>query len=226
MEKILCACGCGQNFEKYDTRGRPRKYLHGHNSYWAGKKRTQKTKDKISKSLSGKSQLGKTIKKRSRSLKRYFNNHPKAIRRGETNPNWKGGLPKCIDCGKVLSTRGVNRCRRCYWKSLIGRILSSKTKKKLSESCKKSCLRGCKHPFWRGGVTPLNKKIRKSKKYIEWRKAVFERDKYTCQECQKVGGRLHPHHIKHFALYPELRFSVDNGKTLCIFCHQELHQNE
>lgn len=29
---IGCTCGCGQKFKKYDNRGRPRKFLHGHNS--------------------------------------------------------------------------------------------------------------------------------------------------------------------------------------------------
>jgi 5-methylcytosine-specific restriction endonuclease McrA len=29
------------------------------------------------------------------------------------NPNYKGGLPKCIDCGKKLSSRKNKRCRKC-----------------------------------------------------------------------------------------------------------------
>lgn len=31
----------------------------------------------------------------------------------DNNPNWKGGLPKCIDCGKQLSRKDAKRCRKC-----------------------------------------------------------------------------------------------------------------
>jgi 5-methylcytosine-specific restriction endonuclease McrA len=48
----------------------------------------------------------------------------------------------------------------------------------------------------------------------------FERDHYTCLVCGEVGGRINAHHIKSFKDYPELRFEVDNGITLCINCHK------
>jgi len=78
---------------------------------------------------------------------------------------------------------------------------------------------GDKNPCWRGGVTPINKKIRNSDEYISWRKKVFERDNFTCQECGQHGGELHSHHIKSFSYYQELRFELSNGKTLCKNCH-------
>lgn len=71
------------------------------------------------------------------------------------------------------------------------------------------------------GITPINKRVRKSPKYKSWRKKVFERDNYTCKECGKHGGNLHAHHIKSFALYSELRFEVSNGITLCVPCHEK-----
>src|SRR4051812_20516687 len=70
-----------------------------------------------------------------------------------------------------------------------------------------------KHYNWHGGITPINKAIRNSFEYEEWRKAVFERDNYTCQHCEQVGGRLHADHIKPFALFVELRLEVSNGRT-------------
>ena len=82
------------------------------------------------------------------------------------------------------------------------------------------------NPNWRGGVTPEHHKARKSTKYKEWRVAVFERDNYTCQECTARSGNgkrviLHVDHIKLFAYFPELRFDVSNGRTLCVPCHKE-----
>lgn len=57
--------------------------------------------------------------------------------------------------------------------------------------------------------------------YKEWRKSVFERDKYTCIWCGQVGGELNADHIKPWALYPKLRYTLDNGRTLCKPCHEK-----
>ncbi len=67
---------------------------------------------------------------------------------------------------------------------------------------------------------PENRRIRKSIDYKLWRERVFQRDNYTCQECYVRGGELNADHIKPFALYPELRFDISNGKTLCVPCHR------
>lgn len=71
--------------------------------------------------------------------------------------------------------------------------------------------------------TPEQKVIRQSQEYQQWRIAVLERDKYTCQHCNKTGGKLHCHHIKSFKFYPEIRFDIENGIVLCKECHENLH---
>ena len=74
---------------------------------------------------------------------------------------------------------------------------------------------------WKGGVTPENHRIRTSEEYKQWAKAVKERDNYTCQDCGQRGGILHSDHRKSFAYFPDLRFNLDNGRTLCIDCHKK-----
>ncbi len=81
--------------------------------------------------------------------------------------------------------------------------------------------KGSKNPGYIDGRTPANKRARHSAEYSLWREAVFTRDNYTCQACGKRGGDINADHIKPFALYPELRTSIENGRTLCIPCHRK-----
>lgn len=97
-----------------------------------------------------------------------------------------------------------------------GRILTEEHRRRISESKK-----GAKSHLWRGGITNQNLMARKGVEYKIWRKAVFERDDYTCQICFKRGGVLNADHLKSFSLYPELRWNLDNGRTLCFECHRK-----
>lgn len=88
------------------------------------------------------------------------------------------------------------------------------------------CSRQCASQYRDEGKRTADKKIRQSWAYKAWRTLVFERDNYLCTECRdgnKKGRgesvKLHADHIKPFALYPELRFEVSNGRTLCVPCH-------
>ena len=112
-------------------------------------------------------------------------------------------------------------------KQNIGKIHSKEWKKKISDLMKvenKRRIENGKHNWWKGGITPENQRIRHSLEYGLWRTAVFERDNYTCIWCGTRSGNgktvvLNADHIKSFALFPELRFAIDNGRTLCEPCH-------
>ena len=67
-------------------------------------------------------------------------------------------------------------------------------------------------------------KQRRSKKYLRWRVAVFRRDRHTCKKCGQKGGHLNAHHFKPWALFPESRFDINNGITLCSKCHTYIHK--
>lgn len=59
-----------------------------------------------------------------------------------------------------------------------------------------------------------------------WSLDVKERDNYTCQRCLKHRDvdnvKIEAHHIKEYHKYPELRYKVENGITLCDRCHHDL----
>lgn len=67
---------------------------------------------------------------------------------------------------------------------------------------------------------------RKTEEYKTWRADVFARDGFKCQVCGQVGGVLNAHHIKEFSKYPDLRYKVENGVTLCEECHKKLHRKK
>jgi 5-methylcytosine-specific restriction endonuclease McrA len=104
-------------------------------------------------------------------------------------------------------------------------VFKSRAKYGRGQFCSSDCMyksqSGENNHLWKGGVTPLNKKIRTSKEYKDWRVAVFERDNYTCQDCGSRGVELHADHIKPFAYFAELRLVIENGKTLCVPCHKK-----
>lgn len=146
-------------------------------------------------------------------------------------------IKKCSYCGKDVETVG----ERKNYKNIF---------------CNRKCYvlgaRGIKSPNWRGGITDLYELIRKSEQSKEWKKKVFARDNYTCQECGSKK-EIEVHHIKEFslifreflqlynqfspiedketllrlALTYELFWDIDNGETLCYKCHNQIkHSNQ
>lgn len=79
---------------------------------------------------------------------------------------------------------------------------------------------GSLNSSWKGGLTPKHLEQRRGLEYKQWRTRVFERDDYTCQKCGQHGGKLQADHDLPFAVYPDLRFEVLNGQTLCVACHR------
>ena len=80
-------------------------------------------------------------------------------------------------------------------------------------------MKGSGSKFWKGGINGENDTLRHRREYRYWRTLVYQRDDYTCQCCGVRGGKLNAHHINPFADYPELRYDVNNGITLCVNCH-------
>lgn len=88
-------------------------------------------------------------------------------------------------------------------------------------------VRGERNVNWKGGVTPINEAIRKSAEYKQWRMSVFQRDGFTCIGCgyRSRGADIRADHIKPFCNFPELRFDLNNGRTLCVPCDKKMGWN-
>lgn len=143
-------------------------------------------------------------------------------------------LPKkfCLECTSELILkirRDVIRkkfCNRsCKFKWLGKQPSRDKHLKRIQklantpESNLKKSNKGSRHPKWIKDRTKLKSK-RPRYEQEQFRKAVFERDDYTCQICEIKGGNLQADHIKPYCLYPELREDINNGRTLCVDCHK------
>jgi hypothetical protein len=134
----------------------------------------------------------------------------------------------------VIENSGQRKRNRILWKckcncGIEKLLLKSSLESGLVVSCgchKASIAKnraGDKHWNWKGGITDAHVKDRNCQNYINWRKAVFSRDGFKCIEC-KVTGVLNAHHLDCFSKYPELRFVIENGVTLCKQCHCNFHK--
>lgn len=150
---------------------------------------------------------------------------------------------KFITTRYLLSIGKGKYCsRECYYKSKLNKrrntvklqcqecgnyMILNKYHIKRNEGkyCSKKCLgrangkrlRGSGHWNWKGGISP---RALNTVEYKQWRAEVFERDGYKCVQCGYDKGRiLQADHIKSWKDYPELRFVVSNGRTLCKNCH-------
>jgi hypothetical protein len=84
---------------------------------------------------------------------------------------------------------------------------------------------GGRHYNWKGGITRGNQTLRKSRTARQWRKIVLLRDKSTCLMCGFTATRyMRAHHVLPWAKYPQYRFLVGNGMTLCFWCHEYIHE--
>jgi hypothetical protein len=177
---------------------------------------TQEIKDKISKRLKG------------RKGKPYTEERKKEI----SERNKRLGIKPPGNTGRTRFKKGLlpwnkdkkmspESCKKLS-ESRKGYRPTIEVRKKLSEAHK-----GEKSSLWRGGrmeFYPENERIRKSFEYKLWRKAIFERDKFTCQKTGVIGGKLVAHHINNFNDFPELRLAIDNGITLLKIVHIAFHK--
>jgi 5-methylcytosine-specific restriction endonuclease McrA len=93
----------------------------------------------------------------------------------------------------------------------------------LSQSC------GCLRRLVLAKIKTKHGKNRGNSHDLAWRRKVKQRDNHTCQVCGKTnlsGLEEHAHHKLPVRVFPELRYDVDNGQTLCSSCHPKETKKE
>lgn len=85
--------------------------------------------------------------------------------------------------------------------------------------------KGSAHPKYKSDRIRRDRTVEGSRyPYKKWRENVLARDNRICQECFKPGSIAH--HIKPWRDYPELRYELSNGMTLCAPCHKKTHAKQ
>ena len=123
---------------------------------------------------------------------------------GEKNGMYKGGPPKCPDCGRENKDYHIGRCRSCYIKQNRGEKIWN----------------------YKGGTDSALRFARGCFEYRTWRKWVFQRDWFTCQLCGYTGRNIQAHHIVSVKNDQNLMLDIDNGITLCKDCHNKTRYRE
>lgn len=100
----------------------------------------------------------------------------------------------------------------------ISLVSNKESRKRLSAKAQ-----GLSTKEWTDYDISENQRDRKSGKYIDWRKHVYERDNYRCQNCFCNSHDINAHHIENYSSQKELRFVVENGICLCENCHNLFH---
>lgn len=144
----------------------------------------------------------------------------------KTSPETRAKIG-AANSGRVMSPEVVeaNRVKG------IGKKHSEETKQKI----RANAAWGEKNRHWRGGITPIYRKIRALPEMKYWKMHVLQRDDYTCQGCRVRGVSLHVDHIIPFhfiivssgigsveqAIECEFLWDIRNGRALCVPCHKK-----
>lgn len=120
---------------------------------------------------------------------------------------------KLLYCSKRCWQANCREERNCAHCDKPFAVKTSQLKPTRGKYCSFACLKADRAvPF----------PSRKRPGHFTWRSAVLRRDGRACQRCGATN-KLHAHHIKPWATYPELRYVVENGITLCQACHSAEH---
>ena len=139
----------------------------------------------------------------------------------------KKKIINCLTCNLEFNIPKSQENKRkfcsyeCYWKDKTGKESHLKGVKMPNRS-------GENHFAWIKDRTKLAKRQeRNDMAYKEWRKNVWLRDNFTCKIANpNCKGHIEAHHILSWRDFPELRYEINNGITLCHAHHPRKRSEE
>ena len=216
-------------------------FQKGH-SIWLGKNHSEETKIKQRESAKNRPPVSEETKEKIRLVSPF--------QKGYTP--WNKNIP-CSDETKTKMSEAkkgkVGNNKGKHWKvkdtSNMGHTAWNKnipcreeTRKKISQNNAR-CWLGKTRPDMKGRkpwnwIEDRTKLCRTSKQgerrtsaYFDWRKQIYTRDNWKCKiNDNDCNGRIEAHHILGWTLYPELRYVVNNGITLCHYHHPKKREEE
>lgn len=178
-----------------------------------GRHLSEETKRKIAISLQGnKNGIGHLVSKE----------HKKKIsetQRGKKKSNETKLRISFATKVKKKPPRSLEHCKK----------ISERQKERFKKGILNIGAKGEKNLFWIKDRTKLKTSERKDLdvQYKNWRKEVKDRDNWNCRlSSNDCKGRLESHHIFNWIDYPELRYVINNGITLCAFHHPRGREEE
>ena len=123
-------------------------------------------------------------------------------RRGKNGGNWRGGFPKCVDCGEPTKDYNSKRCEKCYYEYAKGKNSNN----------------------WQGGIGNLpypsefTEELKERVREYWGRKCMFPGCGVPESECLT---RLHVHHLD----YDKKNCSEVNLIPLCNKHNGEVNKN-
>jgi len=173
---------------------------------------------------------------------------PKGLTRKKGRVAWNKGIPMSIEQRHKLSLAKIGKKitvprkasmtgkhhtqetkdkmrlsslgKKCPWN--IGIPHTEDAKVKMSLVQKERFLNKKNHPRWikDRALVKVYDDRRADSLYKLWRMEVKKRDGYKCVlSDDNCRGRLEAHHVLNWINYPELRYEVNNGVTVCYYHH-------
>lgn len=144
------------------------------------------------------------------------------------NKNSKYCSKQCAS--DALRKKITYKCENCGKEHSVKPFLYNKS---VHHYCSDKCHREHKTTWYKGSLIynfnpnrthEQRRKERKTNEDAVFVNGVKKRDNYTCACCKQRGGVLVSHHINSYNCYPDGRYDIDNGITLCQKCHLDFHK--